>query len=133
GARRGLRCGLPSRRQPAPGCATTSARPPWRSRRPKPGTGKGSLEKGIGAFDAYYRSWTMKLMPYTAESPPFVFGGLEPQRSGFDNSKALIWPVPFEKTVSYGRGTREGPAAIIDASRYMELYDEEIDGEPASI
>jgi agmatinase len=41
----------------------------------------------------------------------------------------LIWPVPFEKTVSYGRGTKDGPAAIIDASRYMELYDEEIGGE----
>lgn len=45
----------------------------------------------------------------------------------------MIWPVPFEKTVSYGTGTKDGPASIIDASRFMELYDEEIDGEPAAI
>ncbi len=64
---------------------------------------------------------------------PFVFGGLEPSLSAFDTARVLIWPVPFEKTVSYGQGTREGPAAIIDASRNMELYDEEIGGEPASI
>ncbi len=64
---------------------------------------------------------------------PFVFGGIEPHLSAFENSKVLIWPVPFEKTVSYGRGTREGPTAIIDASRYMEIYDEEIGGETATI
>ncbi len=62
-----------------------------------------------------------------------VFGGLEPDLSSFRNSAVLIWPVPFEKTVSYGRGTREGPPAIIDASRYMELYDEELGGEVARI
>jgi agmatinase len=64
---------------------------------------------------------------------PFNFGGLEPRLSDFQSSRVLIWPVPFEKTVSYGRGTSEGPAAIIDASRYMEVYDEEIGGETSTI
>ncbi len=64
---------------------------------------------------------------------PFVFGGLEPPLSDFENSTVLIWPVPFEQTVTYGQGTGEGPTAIIDASRHMELYDEEIGGEPAKI
>jgi agmatinase len=64
---------------------------------------------------------------------PFVFGGLEPDRSAFETANVLIWPVPYEKTVSYGLGTREGPEAIIDASRYMELYDEELGGETADI
>jgi len=64
---------------------------------------------------------------------PFVFGGLEPHRSGFESASVLIWPVPYERTVSYGLGTREGPEAIIDASRYMELYDEELNGEIAEI
>jgi len=63
----------------------------------------------------------------------FVFGGLEPQLSSFEKSRVLIWPVPFEKTVSYGHGAKEGPAAIIEASRYMELYDEELGGENANI
>lgn len=66
-------------------------------------------------------------------SLPFVYGGLEPEQSDFEKAKVLIWPVPFEKTVSYGSGTREGPATIIDASRNMELYDEEIGGEIAAI
>jgi agmatinase len=64
---------------------------------------------------------------------PFVFGGLEPERSGYEQASVLIWPVPYEKTVSYGLGTHEGPDAIIDASRYMELYDEELRGETADI
>jgi agmatinase len=64
---------------------------------------------------------------------PFVFGGLEPARSALDTAQVLIWPVPYEKTVSYGLGTHEGPDAIIDASRYMELYDEELGRETAEI
>ena len=64
---------------------------------------------------------------------PFIYAGLEPRLSAFETSKVLIWPVPFEKTVSYGRGTAGGPHAIIDASRYMEIYDEEIGGETAEI
>src|SRR5580704_18715085 len=63
----------------------------------------------------------------------FVFGGLEPRLSSFEKSRVLMWPVPFEKTVSYGHGAKEGPAAIIEASRYMELYDEELGGETANI
>src|SRR5689334_870710 len=64
---------------------------------------------------------------------PFVFGGLEPDRSGLERARVLIWPVPYERTVSYGLGTSEGPEAIIDASRYMELYDEELGVETADI
>jgi agmatinase len=69
----------------------------------------------------------------SSASLPFVFGGLEPEQSNYENARVLIWPVPFEKTVSYGHGTGEGPAAIIDSSRYMELYDEELQGETAQI
>lgn len=40
-------------------------------------------------------------------------------------SEALfhIIPAPLEQTVSYGRGTSEGPAAIIDASYQLEAFD----------
>jgi len=69
----------------------------------------------------------------SSASLPLVFGGLEPEQSNYENARVLIWPVPFEKTVSYGHGTAEGPSAIIDASRYMELYDEELQGETAQI
>ena len=59
---------------------------------------------------------------------PLNFGGIsEPEYSNFDASRILVWPIPYEGTVSYGRGTANGPHAIIDASRNMELYDEEIE------
>lgn len=41
----------------------------------------------------------------------------------FDNAKAVVIPVPYDATTSYGSGTRFGPAAIIDASTQVELYD----------
>ena len=58
---------------------------------------------------------------------PFNFGGIaESKYADFDGARILVWPVPYEGTVSYGRGTADDPRAIIDASRNMELYDEEI-------
>ena len=44
------------------------------------------------------------------------FLGLDDQHSGFERSAALILPIPYESTVSYGQGTREGPRAILEAS-----------------
>ena len=58
---------------------------------------------------------------------PFNFGGIAESRyTDFDGARILVWPVPYEGTVSYGHGTGDGPRAIIDASRNMELYDEEM-------
>lgn len=64
---------------------------------------------------------------------PFNFGGLDEEKADLSKAKVLVWPVPFEKTVSYGVGTKNGPQAIIDASRNMELFDEEIGGETSQI
>jgi len=44
---------------------------------------------------------------------------------GKDNADALILPLPYEKTVSYGTGTSNGPRAILDASLQLEYFDEE--------
>jgi agmatinase len=44
-----------------------------------------------------------------------------------------IIPAPFDQTTSYLPGTRFGPRAILDASRRVELYDEELDREPFAI
>lgn len=38
---------------------------------------------------------------------------------------AILLPLPYQGTVSYGRGTAEGPQAIWDASAQIELWDEE--------
>jgi agmatinase len=49
----------------------------------------------------------------------------------YDQARVAILPVPYGETVSYGRGTENGPAAIIDASRQLELYDEQLDMQPS--
>lgn len=44
-----------------------------------------------------------------------------------------VLPVPYERTTSWGRGTENGPAALLLASHYVELYDEELDAEPYQV
>jgi len=70
-------------------------------------------------------------MPTYETLPPDTFLGLDEAHSGYEHSAALILPLPYECTVSYGQGTREGPRAIIRASQQVELYDREHDDEPA--
>lgn len=53
------------------------------------------------------------------------FLGIEDEFSQFENSRVVIVPVPYERTVSYGGGTLKGPSAILDASHFVEFYDEE--------
>ncbi len=61
---------------------------------------------------------------------PRTFLGLDEEKSAFEGARAVVLPVPYESTTSYGGGTREGPRAILEASRYIELYDQELDAEP---
>jgi agmatinase len=60
---------------------------------------------------------------------PINFLGIPPEENTLEKSRVAVLPVPYERTVSYGVGTRNGPAAILDASRYVELYDDELDEE----
>ena len=58
------------------------------------------------------------------------FGGIDDEElSSFEKARVVVWPVSYEGTVSYGGGTGEGAMAVVDASRNMELYDEETDAE----
>lgn len=57
---------------------------------------------------------------------PLVFGGTLPHRRSFDESKAVILPIPVDRTTSYVGGTRNGPHEILQASSHMELWDEEM-------
>jgi agmatinase len=65
--------------------------------------------------------------------PPRNFLGLTPDLADFRKAGVVILPVPYETTVSYLGGARNGPQAIIDASRAVELFDTELDGEPVEI
>jgi agmatinase len=58
------------------------------------------------------------------------FLGLDEAASDFATAQTIILPVPYEATTSYGGGTAHGPHAILEASRYIELYDQELDAEP---
>jgi len=60
---------------------------------------------------------------------PDNFLGLEPRHSNPATARYAVLPVPYEGTVSYASGTAAGPAAIIEASQQVELFDEELRGE----
>jgi agmatinase len=57
---------------------------------------------------------------------PTTFLGLDDTGDSFDRASTVVLPVPYEATTSWGVGTRFGPRAILDASRYVELYDQEL-------
>jgi len=61
---------------------------------------------------------------------PRNFLGLDETQGAFDGASVVILPVPYESTTSYGGGAALGPGAILEASRYLELYDHELDAEP---
>ena len=65
-----------------------------------------------------------------SENLPMNFGGIDEEKfSSLDSSRVLVLPVSYEGTVSFGTGTGTGAMAIVDASRNMELYEEETDAE----
>jgi len=60
---------------------------------------------------------------------PNNFCGLPAKYSNYKDSKIAILPVPFDKTGSWLKGSDKGPQAIINSSKYMELYDIETNSE----
>ena len=42
-----------------------------------------------------------------------------------EESRVVVVPVPFEATTSYGGGTSNGPAAVFEASKQVDLFDQE--------
>lgn len=57
--------------------------------------------------------------------PHYSFLGLPPSWEALDRSRAVIVPVPYDGTTTYRAGTREGPRAILCASKELEYFDEE--------
>lgn len=64
---------------------------------------------------------------------PHTFLGLDEDKTDFDTCRAVILPVPYETTTSYGGGARSGPGAIVEASRYIELYDQELKRDASTV
>ncbi|MFN3762685.1 MAG: agmatinase [Anaerolineae bacterium] len=62
---------------------------------------------------------------------PDHFLGLPEPYALLERAGVLVLPLPLEATVTYGRGTRNGPRAILEASQQVELYDREFGREVA--
>jgi agmatinase len=45
--------------------------------------------------------------------------------SSISDADVLILPVPYERTVTYNKGTARGPEAILRASEQLEFYEED--------
>ena len=57
---------------------------------------------------------------------PLCFGGIQPASRTFAAARAIVLPVPFERTTSYVTGTRNAPREILLASGQVELWDDEM-------
>ena len=64
---------------------------------------------------------------------PTPFLGLPAEQSNLKRARVAVVPYGYEGGVSYGKGTAAAPQAVLDASGYLELYDEVLDAEPCRI
>lgn len=55
---------------------------------------------------------------------PFNFLGLDNQ--DYNSAKVVFVPVPYNSTTYWKSGTNDGPRAIIEASRHLEWWDDEL-------
>ena len=64
-------------------------------------------------------------MTHTDTDPPrgYNFLGLTDEESPYADARVVIVPVAYDGTTSYKSGTKDGPAAIIAASREIESSD----------
>ncbi|RIL02328.1 MAG: agmatinase [Proteobacteria bacterium] len=54
---------------------------------------------------------------------PSNFLALEPNYSKYESAAAVMLPIPFDGTSTYGKGADRGPQALIEASSQVELFD----------
>lgn len=73
----------------------------------------------------------IKQAPFDLLAPEDAFLGLEATDAAtYQDAEAVIIPFGLEASVSYGGGTAKGPAAMIEASHQVELFDEDLWCEP---
>ncbi|MFH1017825.1 MAG: agmatinase [Pseudomonadota bacterium] len=66
-------------------------------------------------------------------SKKLQFLGPKPELTDPLRARAVILPIPLEKTTSYLKGTALGPEAIVDASHQVEFFDRELACEPCEL
>lgn len=62
-------------------------------------------------------------MAFDPDAAALPGSGLFGLTSEFEKAGVIVLPVPFEATTSYGGGTSAGPAAVLEASHQVDLYD----------
>lgn len=60
----------------------------------------------------------------------WAFGGIQVPRQ---SARAVLLPVAYDLTTTYGTGARGGPRALLEASTHMELFDEELGFAPTDV
>jgi len=53
--------------------------------------------------------------------------------TAYERARVVVLPVPYDQSLSFAPGARRGPAAIIEVSEELELYDCQLDDEPARV
>ncbi|MFN3974576.1 MAG: agmatinase [Dehalococcoidia bacterium] len=71
--------------------------------------------------------------PLPGPLSPWNFLALPPEQASLERAHFVVVPVPYDSTTSYKAGAREGPSAIIAASRFLEDYDPSLGWEPCSL
>ena len=64
----------------------------------------------------------------TPHATPFL--GPPEGYADLQTARAVVVPFPYEGGVSYGRGAADAPQAVLEASRQVEYYDEDLNVEP---
>ncbi len=66
-------------------------------------------------------------MSFDPNGPSSPDSGIFGLQHGEADAAIVLIPVPWEVTTSYGGGTANGPAAILAASRQVDLYDLDVE------
>ncbi|BBO74797.1 agmatinase [Desulfosarcina widdelii] len=67
----------------------------------------------------------------TPHAKPYL--GLPEELCDLETARVVIVPFGYEGGVSYGKGAAAAPDAVLNASQYLELYDEVLDDEPCRV
>ena len=62
---------------------------------------------------------------------PSSFLATPPEEGLLSEARVALLPVPYDGTVTFKSGAREGPRAIIEASFHLEDYDPELNADPS--
>jgi agmatinase len=62
-------------------------------------------------------------MKFDPDAPASAGAGIYGLPFTADEARVVVVPVPYEATTSYGGGTANGPQAVLEASKQVDLFD----------